>query len=63
MEALQHLRVKQRWEELDKENTALEEAKKSGLKYKLTLLSNGDTPKQLLDGNIAHQGNCRLRIG
>ena len=29
MEALQHMRVKQRWNELDKENTAIEEAKKT----------------------------------
>jgi len=48
MEALQHLRVKYRWEELDKENLAIEEAKKQGNKYTPTVLSNGDTPKQLL---------------
>lgn len=48
MEALQHLRIKHRWEELDKENNAIEEAKKQGDKYKPTVLPNGDTPKQLL---------------
>lgn len=48
MEALQHLRIKQRWEELDKENEAIEEAKKKGLKYRPPILENGDTPKQLL---------------
>jgi transposase len=48
MESLQHLRIKQRWIELDKENKAIEEAKKQGLKYKPIQLSNGDTPKQLL---------------
>jgi transposase len=48
MEALQHLRIKQRWEELDKENEAIEEAKKQGAKYTATMLDNGDTPKQLL---------------
>jgi transposase len=47
-EALQHLRVKYRWEELDKENNAIETAKKQGKKYKSVELSNGDTPKQLL---------------
>jgi transposase len=47
-EALQHIRVKYRWEELDKENNAIEEAKKQGKKYKSAELSNGDTPKQLL---------------
>jgi transposase len=48
MEALQHLRIKQRWEELDRENEAIEEAKKKGLKYQAPLMSNGDTAKQLL---------------
>jgi transposase len=47
-EALQHIRVKYRWEELDIENNAIEEAKKQGKKYKSIELSNGDTPKQLL---------------
>lgn len=48
MEALQHLRVKLRWQELDIENKAIDEAKKAGLKYEPQELSNGDTPKQLL---------------
>lgn len=48
MEALQHVRVKYRWEELDKENNAIEEAKIQGQKYKAVVLENGDTPKQLL---------------
>jgi transposase len=48
MEALQHMRVKQRWEELDKENTAIEEAKKNQIKYEPVVLENDDTPKQLL---------------
>lgn len=48
MESLQHLRIKQRWEELDNENDQIEKAKKRGAKYKPKLLSNGDTPKQLL---------------
>lgn len=48
MESLQHLRIKQRWIELDKENKAIEEAKKEGIKYQSIQLSNGDTPKQLL---------------
>jgi transposase len=48
MEALQHLRIKQRWEELDKENVAIDEAKKKGEKYQSPVLPNGDTPKQLL---------------
>lgn len=48
MEALQHIRIKLRWEELDKENKAIEEAKKKTIKYTPEELSNGDTPKQLL---------------
>lgn len=48
MESLQHIRIKQRWNELDKENKAIEIAKKQGVKYKPVILSNGDTPKQLL---------------
>tara|TARA_R110000868_G_C10913024_1_gene765098 strand:- start:832 stop:1677 length:846 start_codon:yes stop_codon:yes gene_type:complete len=47
-EALQHNRVQLRWKELDRENKAILEAKKQGLKYKAEQLSNGDTPKQLL---------------
>ncbi len=47
-EALQHIRIQLRWKELDKENKAIVEAKKQGLRYKPIQLSNGDTPKQLL---------------
>ncbi len=48
MDALQHVRVKHRWQELDKENEAIDEAKKQGKKYTPKVLENGDTPKQLL---------------
>lgn len=48
VEALQHLRIKQRWEELDKENKSIEEAKKQKIKYEPIVLENGDTLKQLL---------------
>ena len=48
MEALQHIRINLRWEELDKENKAIENAKKQGVKYEATELENGDSPKQLL---------------
>jgi len=47
-EALQHIRVKYRWKELDKENDAIEKAKKQGMRYIANVLDNGDTPKQLL---------------
>jgi transposase len=48
IEALQHMRIKQRWDELDKENKSIEEAKKQKVKYEPIVLENGDTPKQLL---------------
>lgn len=48
MESLQHLRIKKRREELDKENELIEKYKSEGKKYKSKEFSNGDTPKQLL---------------
>ena len=48
MEAMQHVRIKYRWEELDKENKTIKEAKDKGLKYVPTVFKNEDTPKQLL---------------
>lgn len=48
IDALQHVRVKLRWDELDKENQAIEKAKKQGKKYVPVVLENGDSPKQLL---------------
>jgi len=48
IDALQHIRIKYRWEELDRENKAIEKAKESGKKYTAKVFSNGDTPKQLL---------------
>ena len=47
-DALQHLRIKYRWEEIEKENQAIKQAKEQGLKHQPITLSNGDTPKQLL---------------
>jgi len=48
IDALQHVRVKLRWKELDKENKAIEKAKKQEKKYIPRILENGDSPKQLL---------------
>jgi len=48
LDALQHLRIKYRWEAIEEENKAIEEAKKEGKKYQFEVLSNGDTLKQLL---------------
>ena len=48
MDALQHIRVKYRWEAIDKENDEIKQAKQKGEKYNPTLLENGDTTKELL---------------
>jgi transposase len=48
MEALQHLRIKYRWEEIEKENQAIKIAKEQGLKHIPFTFENDDTPKQLL---------------
>jgi transposase len=48
MEALQHIRINKRWEELDIENAAIAQAKKDNTKYIPMVLENGDSPKQLL---------------
>jgi transposase len=48
MDALQHVRIDQRWKELDIENQLIKKARSLGTKYKPLILSNGDTPKQLL---------------
>lgn len=48
MEALQHLRIKYRWDEIEKENQAIKTSKEQGLKYVATTFENDDTPKQLL---------------
>jgi len=48
LDALQHLRVKLRWNELDIENQAIQQARENEEKYTPRTLENGDTPKQLL---------------
>ena len=48
IEALQHIRINKRWEELDIENEAISKAKKENKKYEPLILENGDSPKQLL---------------
>lgn len=48
LEALQHIRINKRWEEMDIENEAIASAKKENRKYESLILENGDTPKQLL---------------
>lgn len=47
-EALQEIRIKYRWEAIDAENQAIEDAKRNRNKYEPTILNNGETLKQLL---------------
>ena len=48
MEALQHQRIKLRWEAIEYENQAIKLAKEQGIKYVPITFENDDTPKQLL---------------
>ncbi len=48
IEALQHIRIKHRWQELDNENQTIEKAKKQNTKYEPKVYENDDSPKQLL---------------
>ena len=47
-EALQEIRIKYRWDAMDDENLAIEQAKKERKTYIPKILDNGDTIKQLL---------------
>lgn len=48
LDALQEIRIKYRWEAIDAENDAIENARNKSLKYTPVVLANGDTLKQLL---------------
>lgn len=48
LEAVQDMRIQYRWQVLEDENDALEQAKLKQLDYQPEMLSNGDTLKQLL---------------
>lgn len=48
LDAVQEMRIKLRWEAIDAENDAYDNAKAKGQKYVPEELSNGDTMKQLL---------------
>ncbi len=48
IDALQDLRIKHRWEAIDRENEQLQKNKQRGSKYIPELLPNGDSHKQLL---------------
>ncbi len=47
-DAIQEMRIAHRWEAIQAETDAMEEAKLSGRKYVPKVLPNGDSPKQLL---------------
>lgn len=47
-DAMQHLRIKLRWQAIEEENNAIKQAKQRGEKYYPQTLSNGDTVKELL---------------
>jgi len=47
-DALQEIRIKHRWDAINEETNAIENAKLNGTKYYPEILSNGDTKKQLL---------------
>jgi transposase len=48
IDALQHLRIKYRWEAIEAENTAIKKAKDENKKHVQATFSNQETPKQLL---------------
>ena len=48
LDALQHQRIKLRWQAIENENLAIKLAKEQGIKYKPITFDNEDTPKQLL---------------
>jgi len=47
-DALQHIRTSFRWQAIEEENKAIQQAKEKGIKYKTVYLSNGDSLKELL---------------
>jgi len=48
IDALQHIRIKYRWEAIEKENNNIKESKSKTEKYHPQILENGDTHKELL---------------
>jgi transposase len=47
-EALQDMRVRERWKAIDEENESIRQYRKTGIRYALFIYPNGDTKKQLL---------------
>ena len=48
MDAMQHLRIKLRWQAIEDENNAIKQAKEAGRKYEPEILANDDTVKEIL---------------
>ncbi len=48
LDAMQHIRVNLRWAAIKEENLAIKQAKENKQKYMPEVLSNGDTPRELL---------------
>ena len=47
-EALQEMRIKERWNAIDEENEMIQSCRKTGIRYVAFTYSNGDSKKQLL---------------
>ena len=47
-EALQEMRIKERWKAIDEENEVIAESRKLGIAYHPSLYTNGESKKQLL---------------
>jgi transposase len=63
-EALQEMWVKHRWDALDAENEAIEQAKSTSIDYQPELLSNGDTINRIAEATaISSQQVCVLQKG
>ena len=60
-EALQEIRIKYRWQAIDRENEAIEKAKKNKKRFEPAVLVNGDTVKQLLGINPKTCGLVKIR--
>lgn len=57
LEAVQEIRIKHRWEAIDADTEAREQAKLGGHAYVPKRLENGDTPKELLARDGMHCSN------
>ena len=61
-EALQEIRIKYRWQAIDAENEAIEQAKSTQAEYQPEVLSNGDTVNRIAEATvIGTQQVCALQ--